>query len=92
MFLTQGGPEFWSQLAEVLIACPNARLAFHDDYRTLRAGQDVLYDDEDGADQSTHQEAPPVPSLRLTALVSSTHRVFCCARFCVDVDDVWACN
>ncbi len=29
-FLTQGGPEFWSQSAEFLIACRNARLAFQD--------------------------------------------------------------
>jgi hypothetical protein len=26
-FLTQGGTEFWSQLAEILIACRNARKA-----------------------------------------------------------------
>jgi hypothetical protein len=39
-FPTQGGPVFWSQLAEFLIACCNARTAFLDEYRTLRAGLD----------------------------------------------------
>jgi hypothetical protein len=42
MFLTQEGPEFWSQLAEFLIACRNARLAFLEDYRTLCAGLDIF--------------------------------------------------
>ena len=44
-FLTQGGPEFWSQLAEFLIACRNAtspcnnaRLTFQDDFRTICGG------------------------------------------------------
>jgi hypothetical protein len=63
IFLTQGGPEFWSQFAELLIACRFDWLAFQEDYRTLRSGLDTFSDDEDGADQSTHQEAPPAPSL-----------------------------
>ena len=48
-FLTQGGPEFWSQLAEFLIACRNARLTFQDDFRTIRGGLDDFSDTEDEA-------------------------------------------
>jgi hypothetical protein len=64
MCLTQGGPEFVSQLTEFPIGCRNARLAYQDEYRTLRAGLDNVSDDDDGADQSTHLEAPQVPSLK----------------------------
>jgi hypothetical protein len=48
-FLTQGGPEFWSLLAELLIVCHNARLTFHDDFRTIRGGLDDFSDTEDEA-------------------------------------------
>ena len=48
-FMTQGGPEFWPQLAEFLIACRNARLAFQDDFLTIRGGLDDFSDNEDGA-------------------------------------------
>jgi hypothetical protein len=48
-FLTQGGPEFWSQLAEFVIAYRNARLAFQDDFRTIRGGLDDFSDTEDEA-------------------------------------------
>jgi hypothetical protein len=42
MFLTQGGPKLWSHVAELLIACRNARLAFQDDYSTLRVGLGIF--------------------------------------------------
>ena len=48
-FLTQGGPEFWSQLAEFLIACRNARLTFQGDFHTIRGGLDDFSDTEDEA-------------------------------------------
>ena len=48
-FLTQGGPEFWSQLAEFLIACRNARLTFQDDFRTNRGDLDDFSDTDDEA-------------------------------------------
>jgi hypothetical protein len=44
-FLTQGGPEFWLQLPEYLIACRNAKIAFQDDFRTLRGGLDDFSDE-----------------------------------------------
>jgi hypothetical protein len=44
-----GGPEFWSQLADYLIACRNARLAFQDDFRTILGGLDDLSETKDGA-------------------------------------------
>jgi hypothetical protein len=54
-FLTQGGHEFWSQLAGFLIACGNARLTFHDDFSTIRSGLDDFFDTEDEAVYYTHQ-------------------------------------
>ena len=48
-FLTQVGPDFWSQLAGFLIACYNDRLALQDDFRTIRYGLDDFSDTEDEA-------------------------------------------
>jgi hypothetical protein len=53
-FLTLGGREFWSQLADFLIVCRNARLAFQEDFRTIRGSLDDFSDTKDGAVLSTH--------------------------------------
>jgi hypothetical protein len=75
-FLTHGGPDFWSQLAEFLAACHNAKHAFLDDpsRHPLCDGLNNYSDDDDGLDILTPHAEPPVPSLRIYVSVSRTQK------------------